>query len=147
MQTRTQKRGFWPLFSYPYRFHHATEAVLRCNSCCFTMQNSLRCSVTQAPLHPKRIFDCFLNLYTFRTNFVTLSFLTIYELSHISPVRTEKIFGSEFLNLRGAIVKYFRNILFNPFKLYLKFLVFFIVVLNYYRIFAIRNPQKILLRI
>ena len=105
MQTRTQKRGFWPLFSYPYRFHHATEAVLRCNSCCFTMQNRLRCSVTQAPLHPKRIFDCVLNLYTFRANFVSLSFSAFYEHAHISPVRTEKIFGSEFLNLRGAIVK------------------------------------------
>ena len=108
MQTRTQKWGFLPLFSYPYRFHHATEAVLRCNSCCFTMQNRLRCSVTQAPLHPKRIFDCVLNLYTFRANFVSLSFSTIYEHAHISPVRTEKIFGSEFLNLRGAIVKIIR---------------------------------------
>ena len=108
MQTRTKKWGFWPLFSYPYRFHHATEAVLRCNSCCFTMQNSLRCSVTQAPLQPKRIFDCVLNLYTFRANFATVSFSMIYKLSHISPVRTEKIFGSEFLNLRGAIVKIIR---------------------------------------
>ena len=108
MQTRTQKRGFWSLFSYPYRFHHATEAVLRCNSCCFTMQNRLRCSVTQAPLHPKRIFDCVLNLYTFRANFVSLSFSAIYKHAHISPVRTEKIFGSEFLNLRGAIVKIIR---------------------------------------
>jgi hypothetical protein len=107
MQTRTQKRGFWPLFSYPYRFHHATEAVLQPNGGCFTMQNSLRCSVTQAPLQPKRIFDCVLNLYTFEANFATLSFSTIYELSHISPVRTEKFFGSEFLNLRGAIVKGF----------------------------------------
>ena len=108
MQTRTQKWGFLPLFSYPYRFHHATEAVLRCNSCCFTMQNRLRCSVTQAPLQPKRIFDCVLNLYTFRANFATLSFSVIYEHAHISPVRTEKIFGSEFLNLRGAIVKIIR---------------------------------------
>ena len=32
-----------------------------------------------------------------------------YKLSHISPVRTEKIFGSEFLNLRGAIVRKFQN--------------------------------------
>ena len=108
MQTRTQKRGFWPLFSYPYRFHHATEAVLQPNGGCFTMQNSLRCSVTQAPLQPKRIFVCVLNLYTFRANFVSLSFSVVYELSHISPVRTEKIFGSEFLNLRGAIVKIIR---------------------------------------
>ena len=69
------------------------------------MQNSLRCSVTQAPLQHKRIFERFLNLYTFRANFVSLLFPTIYEHAHISPVRTEKIFGSEFLNLRGAIVK------------------------------------------
>ena len=69
------------------------------------MQNSLRCSVTQAPLQPKRIFDCVLILYTFRANFATPSFSVVYELSHISPVRTEKIFGSEFLNLRGAIVR------------------------------------------
>ena len=34
----------------------------------------------------------------------------IYELSRISPVRTEKIFGSEFLNLRGAIVKIIHQI-------------------------------------
>ena len=33
-----------------------------------------------------------------------------YKLSHISPVRTEKIFGSEFLNLRGAIVKIIHQI-------------------------------------
>ena len=105
MQTRTQKWGKNDLSEDPYRFHHATEAVLRCNSCCFTMQNRLSCSVTQAPLQPKRIFDCVLNLYTFRVNFVTLSFLVIYEHAHISPVRTEKIFGSEFLNLRGAIVR------------------------------------------
>ena len=109
MQTRTEKWGFWPLFSYPYRFHHATEAVLQPNGGCFTMQNRLRCSVTQAPLQPKRIFDCVLNLYTFRANFVSLSFSTIYEHAHISPVRTEKNFGSEFLNLRGAIVRKFQN--------------------------------------
>ena len=107
MQTRTQKWVKNDLSEDPYRFQDATEAVLRCNSCCFTMQNSLRCSVTQAPLQPKRIFDCVLNLYTFRANFVSLSFSTIYELSHISPVRTEKIFGSEFLNLRGAVVRIF----------------------------------------
>ena len=70
------------------------------------MQNRLSCSVTQAPLQPKRIFERFLILYTFRANFVSLSFSTIYEHAHISPVRTEKIFGSEFLNLRGAIVKF-----------------------------------------
>ena len=105
MQTRTEKWVKNDLSEDPYRFHHATEAVLRCNSCCFTMQNRLRCSVTQAPLQPKRIFDCVLNLYTFRANFVNHSFSTIYEHAHISPVRTEKIFGSEFLNLRGAIVK------------------------------------------
>ena len=105
MQTRTQKWVKNDLSENPYRFHHATEAVLRCNSCCFTMQNSLRCSVTQAPLQPKRIFDCVLNLYTFRASFISLSFSMIYKLSHISPVRTEKIFGSEFLNLRGAIVR------------------------------------------
>ena len=34
----------------------------------------------------------------------------IYEHAHISPVRTEKIFGSEFLNLRGAIVKIIHQI-------------------------------------
>ena len=107
MQTRTEKWVKNDLSEDPYRFHHATEAVLRCNSCCFTMQNRLRCSVTQAPLQPKRIFDCVLNLYTFRANFVSLSFSTVYEHAHISPVRTEKIFGSEFLNLRGAIVKCF----------------------------------------
>ena len=110
MQTRTQKWVKNDLSEDPYRFHHATEAVLRCNSCCFTMQNSLRCSVTQAPLQPKRIFDCVLNLYTFRANFVSISFSTIYEHAHISPVRTEKIFGSEFLNLRGAIVKIIRSV-------------------------------------
>ena len=109
MQTRTRKWVKNDLSEDPYRFHHATEAVLRCNSCCFTMQNSLRCSVTQAPLQPKRIFDCVLNLYTFRVNFVSLSFSTIYEHAHISPVRTEKIFGSEFLNLRGAIVRIIPN--------------------------------------
>ena len=109
MQTRTEKWGKNDLWRDPYRFHHATEAVLRCNSCCFTMQNRLRCSVTQAPLQPKRIFDCVLNLYTFRVNFVNPSFSVIYEHAHISPVRTEKIFGSEFLNLRGAIVKCFRS--------------------------------------
>ena len=105
MQTRTQKWVKNDLSEDPYRFHHATEAVLQPNGACFTMQNSLRCSVTQAPLQPKRIFERFLNLYTFRVNFVNHSFSTIYKLSHISPVRTEKIFGSEFLNLRGAIVK------------------------------------------
>ena len=105
MQTRTQKWVKNDLSEDPYRFHHATEAVLRCNSCCFTMQNSLRCSVTQAPLQPKRIFERFLILYTFRANFVSLSFSVFYKHAHISPVRTEKIFGSEFLNLRGAIVK------------------------------------------
>ena len=110
MQTRTEKWVKNDLSEDPYRFHHATEAVLRCNSCCFTMQNSLRCSVTQAPLQPKRIFERFLNLYTFRANFVSLSFSTIYEHAHISPVRTEKIFGSEFLNLRGAIVKIIRSV-------------------------------------
>ena len=112
MQTRTQKWGKNDLLDDPYRFHHATEAVLRCNGGCFTMQNSLRCSVTQAPLQPKRIFERFLILYTFRTNFVNHSFSAFYEHAHISPVRTEKIFGSEFLNLRGAIVKiihYFRH--------------------------------------
>ena len=107
--TRTKKGSKNSLFSYPYRFHHATEAVLQPNGGCFTMQNSLRCSVTQAPLQPKRIFDCVLNLYTFRANFATLSFSTIYEHAHISPVRTEKIFGSEFLNLRGAIVGIFQK--------------------------------------
>ena len=108
MQTRTEKWGTNDLSEDPYRFHHATEAVLWCNSCCFTMQNSLRCSVTQAPLQPKRIFDCVLNLYTFWVNYVSILFSTIYEHAHISPVRTEKIFGSEFLNLRGAIVKIIR---------------------------------------
>ena len=108
MQTRTQKWVKNDLSEDPYRFHHATEAVLRCNSCCFTMQNSLRCSVTQAPLQPKRIFERFLILYTFRVNFVTHLFSIIYEHAHISPVRTEKIFGSEFLNLRDAIVKIIR---------------------------------------
>ena len=33
----------------------------------------------------------------------------IYKHAHISPVRTEKIFGSEFLNLRGAIVRKVQN--------------------------------------
>ena len=112
MQTRTQKRGFWPLFSYPYRFHHATEAVLQPNGGCFTMQNRLSCSVTQAPLHPKRIFDCVLNLYTFRVSFINLSFSTIYEHAHNSPVCTEKISGSEFLNLRGAIVKTYAKMIY-----------------------------------
>ena len=107
MQTRTQKWAKNDLSEDPYRFHHATEAVLQPNGGCFTMQNRLSCSVTQAPLQPKRIFDCVLNLYTFRANFVTPSFSTIYEHAHISPVRTEKIFGSEFLNLRGAIVRFF----------------------------------------
>ena len=103
--TRTKKGSKNSLFSYPYRFHLATEAVLHPNGGCFTMQNSMSCSVTQAPLQPKRIFERFLNLYTFRANFVNLSFSAIYEHAHISPVRTEKIFGSEFLNLRGAIVR------------------------------------------
>ena len=76
------------------------------------MQNRLSCSVTQAPLHPKRIFERFLNLYTFWVNFVNLSFSTIYEHAHISPVRTEKIFGSEFLNLRGAIVKTYAKMIY-----------------------------------
>ena len=76
------------------------------------MQNRLSCSVTQAPLHPKRIFERFLNLYTFRANFVNHSFSVIYELSHISPVRTEKIFSSEFLNLRGAIVKTYAKMIY-----------------------------------
>ena len=110
MQTRTQKWAKNDLSEDPYRFHHATEAVLPCNSCCFTMQNSLRCSVTQAPLQPKRIFERFLILYTFRANFVTPLFSAFYEHAHISPVRTEKIFGSEFLNLRGAIVKIIHQI-------------------------------------
>jgi hypothetical protein len=114
MQTRTQKWVKNDLSEDPYRFHHATEAVLRCNGGCFTMQNSLRCSVTQAPLQPKRIFDCVLNLYTFRANFVTSLFSTIYEHAHISPVRTEKNFGSEFLNLRGAIVRIFQKITIKP---------------------------------
>ena len=57
MQTRTQKWVKNDLSEAPYRFHHATEAVLQPNGGCFTMQNSLRCSVTQAPLQPKRIFD------------------------------------------------------------------------------------------
>ena len=109
MQTRTEKWGKNDLSEDPYRFHHATEAVLRCNGGCFIMQNSLRCSVTQAPLQPKRIFERFLILYTFRANFVSLSFSAIYEHAHISPVRTEKIFGSEFLNLRGAIVRKVQN--------------------------------------
>ena len=107
MQTRTEKWGKNDLSEDPYRFHHATEAVLQPNGGCFTMQNSLRCSVTQAPLQPKRIFERFLFLYTFRANFVSLSFSMIYKHAHISPVRTEKIFGSEFLNLRGAIVRKF----------------------------------------
>ena len=76
------------------------------------MQNRLRCSVTQAPLQPKRIFDCVLNLYTFRANFVTPLFSAIYEHAHISPVRTEKISGSEFLNLRGAIVKTYAKMIY-----------------------------------
>ena len=105
MQTRTRKWVKNDLSEDPYRFHLATEAVLQPNGGCFTMQNSLRCSVTQAPLQPKRIFERFLILYTLRANFVSLSFSMIYEHAHISPVRTEKIFGSEFLNLRGAIVK------------------------------------------
>ena len=65
MQTRTQKWAKNDLSEDPYRFHHATEAVLQPNGGCFTMQNRLSCSVTQAPLHPKRIFERFLNLYTF----------------------------------------------------------------------------------
>ena len=109
MQTRTRKWVKNDLSEDPYRFHHATEAVLQPNGGCFTMQNSLRCSVTQAPLQPKRIFERFLILYTFRANFVSLSFSMIYEHAHISPVRTEKIFGSEFLNLRGAIVRKVQN--------------------------------------
>ena len=76
------------------------------------MKNRLSCSVTQAPLHPKRVFDCVLILYTFRANFVSLSFSTIYEHAHISPVRTEKISGSEFLNLRGAIVENFAKMIY-----------------------------------
>ena len=91
MQTRTEKWVKNDLSEDPY-------------------QNSLRCSVTQAPLQPKRIFERFLILYTFRANFVNHSFSVVYELSHISPVRTEKIFGSEFLNLRGAIVKIIHQI-------------------------------------
>jgi len=109
MQTRTKKGSKNSLFSYPYRFHHATEAVLQPNGGCFTMQNSLRCSVTQAPLQPKRIFDCVLNLYTSEAIFINLSLSEIYKGAHISPVRTEKIFGSEFLNLSEAIVKQNRN--------------------------------------
>ena len=112
MQTRTQKWVKNDLLEDPYRFHHATEAVLQPNGGCFTMQNRLSCSVTQAPLHPKRIFDCVLNLYTFRTNFVNHSFSMIYEHTHISPVRTEKNFGSEFLNLRGAIVKTYAKMIY-----------------------------------
>ena len=76
------------------------------------MQNRLSCSVTQAPLHPKRIFERFLNLYTFWVIFVNISFSAIYEHAHISPVRTEKIFGSEFLNLRGAIVKTYAKMIY-----------------------------------
>ena len=76
------------------------------------MQNRLSCSVTQAPLHPKRIFERFLNLYTFRTNFVNHSFSAFYEHAHISPVRTEKISGSEFLNLRGTIVENFAKMIY-----------------------------------
>ena len=76
------------------------------------MQNRLSCSVTQAPLHPKRIFERFLNLYTFQTNFVNLSFSAIYEHAHNSPVRTEKNSGSEFLNLRGAIVKTYAKMIY-----------------------------------
>ena len=76
------------------------------------MQNRLSCSVTQAPLHPKRIFDCVLNLYTFQDIFVSFSFSVIYEHAHISPVRTEKKSGSEFLNLRGAIVKTYAKMIY-----------------------------------
>ena len=36
----------------------------------------------------------------------------IYEHAHISPVRTEKISGSEFLNLRGAIVKTYAKMIY-----------------------------------
>ena len=103
--TRTKKGSKNSLFSYPYRFHLATEAVLHPNGGCFTMQNSMSCSVTQAPLQPKRIFDCVLNLYTFLTNFATTSFSALYKLVHISPVRTKNFFGAEFLNLSEAIVK------------------------------------------
>ena len=76
------------------------------------MQNRLSCSVTQAPLHPKRVFERFLILYTFRAIFVNHSFSMIYERAHISPVRTEKISGSEFLNLRGAIVKTYAKMIY-----------------------------------
>ena len=36
----------------------------------------------------------------------------IYERAHNSPVRTEKNSGSEFLNLRGAIVKTYAKMIY-----------------------------------
>ena len=73
-----RKGLFWGVFGLisvvllPYRFDDATEAELRPNSACFTMQFRLRCRVKQPPLHPKRICERFLILYTFGGVFISL---------------------------------------------------------------------------